>query len=785
MRRSALILLLVSIFMVSETSGQTYTAPKPKKEKLILEFSTPGGLYESRQTIELRCPGAKIFYTLDGSTPDGYSQPYRKALKISKTTVLRAIAYKGKLKTKAIGHTYLIDEPASTLPIVSVAITPSVLFDAETGLYMQGPDAIDSLWTKDGANFWSKREVQVNTEIFETDGKTEFRSVTGFRLFGGMSRLFPQKSITLIARDRYGKKHFKHRIFGKEGFKKYKFLVLRNSGSDWGKSHFRDGLMTGLLDDWDIEKQNFRPAHVYLNGKYWGIYNIREKVNRYFIQSHAEIDKDSIDLMEHRRAVKRGSRQHYLNMIRFIEKSDLSDQSNFQYLKTQMDVENFMDYQIAQIYFDNRDAGGNIKYWRPQTESGRWRWILYDTDWGFGLHDKEAYKYNSLDFYTEAEGPAWPNPPWSTLILRKLLENPDFEQEFIRRFTDRLNTSFTSERVIGKIEEISKILEPEMDRHMDRWRLSEKRWQEHVGRLHDFGSNRVKYMRYHLSEFFNTDDLVSVSILANNGGQVILNNNINIRKEDFRGLYFKNIPITIKALPDFGYRFSHWEGITDNSKEHATEIDLSTKDLHKIKAIFEKYVHPLAGQIMINEISCNNKKTGDWVEVYNDSKKTINLKDWYFTDKKRYFNIPDAKIRSKSYLIICEDSIAFRKHYPKVDNVVGNFGFGLGKRREKIGLFDGHGASIDSVAYEVPPTDSSFTIGLLLPFLDNGDFDNWEINPGKGTPNRPNPYYLESNIKAEQELWIRIGVGIGVFICGVLLLMMRQKRKRFAGATKL
>lgn len=781
MRNSVLILLFFSIFLASEVSGQSHTAPKPKKEKLILEFSIPGGLYESGQTIELRCPGAKIYYTLDGATPDGYSQRYRKPIQVNKTTVVRAIAYKEKLKTKAIGHTYFIDEPASTLPIVSVAITPSVLFDAETGLYMQGPDAVDSLWTKDGANFWSKREVKVNTEIFETDGKTEFRSVTGFRLFGGMSRLFPQKSITLITRDKYGKKHFKHRIFGKDGFKKYKFLVLRNSGSDWGKSHFRDGLMTGLLDDWDIEKQNFRPAHVYLNGKYWGIYNIREKVNRYFIQSHAEVDKDSVDLIEHRRTTKRGSRQHYLNMIRFIEKADLSDPVSYRYLQTQMDVDNFMDYQIAQIYFDNRDAGGNIKFWRPQTESGRWRWILYDTDWGFGLHDKKAYKNNSLEFYTEAEGPAWPNPPWSTLILRKLLENPDFEQEFIRRFTDRLNTSFTPERVMAKIDEIYNTIEPEMDRHMDRWRLSEKRWKEHVARLREFGEKRVKYMRYHLSEFFETGELVSVSILTNNGGQVILNNTVNVRKEDFSGLYFENIPITLKAMPDFGYRFSHWEGITNGANEHSLEVDLKGKAIHKISAVFEKYVHPLAGQIMINEISCNNKKTGDWVEVYNDSRETINLKDWYFTDKKRYFNIPNAKIRSKSYLIICEDSIAFREHYPKVTNVVGNFGFGLGKRREKVGLFDGHGASIDSVAYEVPPTDSAFTIGLLLPFLDNGDFDNWEINPGKGTPNRPNPYYLESSIKAEQELWIRIGVGIGVFICGVLLLMMRQKRKRLSG----
>ncbi len=783
MKNSALFLLFVSIFLTLKVSGQSHSAPEPKKEKLILEFSTPGGLYESGQTVELRCPGAKIFYTLDGSTPDGYSQTYRKPVEINKTTVIRAIAYKDKLKTKAIGHTYFINEPASTLPIVSVAITPSILFDAETGLYMQGPDAVDSLWTKDGANFWSKREVEVSTEIFETDGKIEFRSVTGFRLFGGMSRLFPQKSITLIARDRYGKKHFKHRIFGKDGFKKYKFLVLRNSGSDWGKSHFRDGLMTGLLDDWDIEKQNFRPAHVYLNGKYWGIYNIREKVNRFFIQSHAEVDKDSIDLIEHRRSTKRGSRQHYLNMVRFIEKSDLSDPASYRYLQTQMDVDNFMDYQIAQIYFDNRDAGGNIKFWRPQTESGRWRWILYDTDWGFGLHDKEAYKNNSLEFYTEANGPAWPNPPWSTLILRKLLENPDFEKEFLRRFTDRLNTSFTPERVLARIDKLHQDLVPEMDRHLDRWQLSEKRWEEHVGRLREFASKRVKYMRFHLSSFFETGELVSVSILTNNGGQVILNNTVNIRTEDFRGLYFENTPITLKAMPDFGYRFSHWKGVTTGAEEHAVEVDLKGKSIHKISAVFEKYVHPLAGQIMINEISCNNKKTGDWVEVYNDSKETINLKDWYFTDKKRYFNIPNAKIRSKSYLIICEDSIAFREHFPKVDNVVGNFGFGLGKRREKVGLFDGHGASIDSVAYEVPPTDSAFTIGLLLPFLDNGDFDNWEINPGKGTPNRPNPYYLESSIKAEQELWMRIGVGIGVFICGVLLLMMRQKRKRPAGVS--
>ena len=108
-----------------------------------------------------------------------------------------------------------------------------------------------------------------------------------------------------------------------------------------------------------------------------------------------------------------------------MENNDLSDPVNYTYIQTQMDVQNFMDYQIAQIFFDNRDAGGNIRIWRPQTQNGRWRWILYDTDWGFGLHDDLAYKYNSLAFHTKPDGPRWPNPPWSTFILRKLLGKRD------------------------------------------------------------------------------------------------------------------------------------------------------------------------------------------------------------------------------------------------------------------------------------------------------------------------------------------------------------------------
>ncbi|MEM9822369.1 MAG: CotH kinase family protein [Bacteroidota bacterium] len=765
--------------------AQRQQAPKPKKKRLEIEFSVSGGFYEERQLLELRSPGAKIYYTTDGSQPNRKSKLYKRPIKIKKTTVIRAIARKGRKKSKIRSHTYFIEEPPSTFPVVSIAITPSVLFDPETGLYMQGSDAIDSLWTKDGANFWSKSEVKINTEIYEVGGECEFNSVTGFRLFGGMSRLFPQKSMTIVARDRYGKKNFKHRIFGKKGKKKYKFLVLRNSGSDWSKSHFRDALMTSLLDDWDIEKQDYRPAHLYLNGKYWGIYNIREKVNRYFISDHHEVDKDSVDLIEHRRSVKRGSRSHYLKMLNYLRENDLSDPNRYAYVNSLMDVDNFMDYQIAQIYFDNQDAGGNIKFWRSQTESGRWRWILYDTDWGFGLHNPKAYKNNSLEFHTAEDGPSWPNPPWSTFILRKMLESPDFEKSFVNRFADYLNTNFEEERVEAKIRQFYERLRPEMPRHLKRWKLRKSRWKTHVRRMIEFAQKRPAYVRRHLRSKFDVGELAKIELEATAGGEVVVNENLIIRNEQFSGTYFEKIPIHLKAVPNFGYRFSHWEGLGVDGEISDLSFHLSADQVQKVRAVFEPYSHPLAGKIMINEVSCNSKKSGDWIELFNYSEETIDLQDWFFTDKKNYYTLPSAKIFPKSYLIVCEDTAAFHQVFPDVYNIVGNLGFGLSKKKETLGLFTNKGASVDSMGYVLEPRDSTFTLGLLLPRLNNGDIENWEINFGQGTPNAPNPYYLESTIKAEQELWLRIGISIGIFLCCTLLLGMRNRRLKQLQKAKL
>ncbi|MEL6922878.1 MAG: CotH kinase family protein [Bacteroidota bacterium] len=773
MNRTLLTALLCAIIQL--VFAQERTGPLRRTNAIELDFSVQGGFYPKGFEVELHTePGAKVYYTLDGTLPTRRSKVYKAPIRIKSSTVLRAVARKGRRKSQHRTHSYFIGEPATDFPNISIAIPPNVLFDPERGLFMKGEDAIDSIWSLPGANFWSRSEKLVNVEFFEPNGVCYYNNLSGFRLFGGMSRLFPQKSMTLVARKRYGEKRFRHRVFGKEGEKDFKFLVLRNSGSDWGKAHFRDAFMTRLLDKWDIEKQDYRPAHVYINSKYWGIYNIREKINRYFLEDHEGIDKDSLELMEHRFNRKRGSRQKYRELLQYLKENDLSDPSKYAYLHSLMDVDNFMQYQIAQIYFDNQDAGGNIKYWRPGTVDGRWRWIIYDTDWGFGLHDETAYKNNSLAFHLEEKGPAWPNPPWSTFILRKLMENENFRKEFVNRFLDHINTTFDSERAVKIINDFYTQLQPEMPRHLDRWNLSDRVWNDQVRLMKVFAVERPAYMRHHLQKMFRAGDLVRVKATAEGGGSIHINQDVKVTGS-FEGKYFSRLPIRVKAVPNFGFRFSHWEGVDISKEERAFALRLRKSSYH-IRAVFVRSVHPLAGKVLLNEVSANNRQCRDWVEIINTSDQVVNMKDWIFTDSKNEYLIPEVTIRPNDYLILAENVRKFRRTFPNVPNVVGGFGFGLNKRREVLSLYTNTGAAVDSTAYEIEPTDSLFTLGLLLPSLDNSDEENWEQNFGPGTPSRANPYYLESRIKAKQERAMMIGGVAGMLLVFIFLLMTKGRK---------
>ena len=215
------------------------------------------------------------------------------------------------------------------------------------------------------------------------------------------------KSLSIFFRSEYGLGEIEYELFQSKDITRFESIVLRNSGNDFtsqGNSMFRDGLMSTLVNDTEIDNNAFQPSVVYLNGEYWGIHNIREKLNEHYVESNSSADSDNIDLigngggLNHFAAVH-GSAEEYNSLLNYATSKPLVFTQFYEEIENMIDIDNYIDYHLAQIYYANTDwPGNNIKIWRSRNQDGKWRWILYDTDFGFGIWDPNAYTFNTLQF---------------------------------------------------------------------------------------------------------------------------------------------------------------------------------------------------------------------------------------------------------------------------------------------------------------------------------------------------------------------------------------------------
>lgn len=761
-----------------------FLLPLQAQDSLSLEAIPKAGFYPSGIGVKISCTPAQstIYYTLDGSIPNTSSKRYNGSILIDSTCVLRAIAYLNNgTKSAVVTHTYLIKEDKITVPVVSVSIQPPYLFDPVKGIFKRGPKASNTFPFK-GANFYSRKEFPCYAEFFETDRKRVFHSRLGFKIFGGMSRIFPQKSFSLYAsKSRHGNKYIRHQLFPEKSQKKYKRLVLRNAGSDFGETHFRDALISSLGKDMGLEVQAYRPTVVFINGTYWGLYNMREKLTRHYIAENFGYHKDSINLIEHRKDINAGSRRSYDAMRIFMRKNNLAIQKNFDYVASIMDVHNFMEYEIIQIYIDNQDAGGNIKFWQPQTPGGKWRWILYDTDFGLGHYGRQGYKNNSLEFHTNPNGPNWPNPPWSTLNLRALLQNKTFQKQFVSRFLDRINYTFDSTYILPRLDSFIAHIKPELPRHWKRWKLKTYRWQKEVDRIRNFVRLRPKFMRQFLQKKFPfVGEEVTLHVETNGNGLVLVNKVIPIKKA-FEGIYFKNLPVVLEAKPYFGAQFSHWE--VDSERQNGRRLELNFfASQHRVKAVFVAGEHPAAQQFIINEISFGDTSSGDWLEFYNASDKPLDLTGWTIkSGGKKSFTFPRVLLEPKQYLALCKDEERFAKTFPTCDYYMEGLPFNLNSKHDLVLIYDADDNPVDSVSYTIDPNLSDAKTLVLRNFeADNTLISNWNISKRSGSPASVNPDYIKQQ---EAKSWnqfldyVKIGaVTTAIFVLIVLAYVTARKQ---------
>lgn len=744
-----------------------------------------GGIFQKPVTVSSKLDSVLVFYTIDGTEPTSSSTLLKGNLTIQKTTAVRFKAYS---KGKVIGfttQTYIIGRTFD-MAVVSIAVNPDDFFGFERGIYVKGCCAAQTP-PYQGANFWKSWERAANIEFYEPSGKQGFNQIAGIRIFGGFSKGWPMKSLAIIAREKYGTKNFKYKIFPNKDIKKYKSFVLRNSGGDFNKTHFRDAFMTDLVEPLDMEIQAYRPAVVYINGEYWGIHNIREKITEHFIESNCGVDKDSIDLMRHRGDAQFGTSKDYKKLLTFLQNNTFESNEKIQELNTWMDIDNYINYNITEIFVDNRDAGGNIRYWKERKPGARWRWIFYDTDLSFGISDWKAYKVNTLKQMTSANTEAWPNPAWSTFIIRKLLENDSLKQVYSNRFSDHLNTIFHPKNVIFKIDSIQNLIRNEMPYHVVKWpTLTIKSWEKNVQVLRDFAANRPQALRGFIMEKFGWTDTVYVGLGEFDAKQGSVGINSLILKESFYGWYFAGCPIVIEALPNFGYEFVKWEGLSFD--EPLITVDPKYVDSVFYPVFKKKVDSNHVSELKINEVSCKQDSlldSGDWIELFNSSKTALDISNWKITNRKNeVFEFPEGTVMAAhSFLVIARSTKKIVAVFEDLNTSVllqEKLSFKISSKAESLYVFDKDENVVDSLVYDLTvdlPDYEEYSTIVLAKVNPNSKsiFSSFELietaTPGSENSNFEELVDTSGRIEL-MDLLKENALLVGLFLGGILTLVL-------------
>lgn len=518
-----------------------------------LSISFPAGFYTDSISLEIFSsnPSDDIYYTFDGSVPTIESLLFEEPILIEegnshspnisnipttpiegpwplpqfvwkapnanqmKIDVVRYRSFDGSIpSSEVITKSYFIDEDILDrfdYPVISVSLNSESFFNYDTGIYIPGKRFAELGW-----NWWPEGnyinnggewERFAHIELFEEDGERELSQDCGVRINGGWSAIMPQKSLRFTAYNKYGDNDFDYSFFGDPDFDSFKNFVARNSGNDFIHSHFRDAFMQGLLTDLDMEIQAYAPSVIFVNGNYWGIHGIRERYDKHYFERHFEIEEDSLMIVGVCGSVEIGDNQEYHDMTGFIENNNLEIQSNYEYIETKIDIMNFIDYNIAEIYYGNNDwPCNNNKAWKTTSPDSKWRWLIYDLDFGFAYNS--SYEYNSLEDAIAVNSPFYYNCDCSTFLLRKLLENDGFEQQFVDRFAYHLNNTFQKDSVIQQLNEIVSEIENEMGYHVLRWQYpqSMEQWENEIEVMIEFATKRPCYAAEHVVSVFDLEE---------------------------------------------------------------------------------------------------------------------------------------------------------------------------------------------------------------------------------------------------------------------------------------
>ena len=703
-------------------------------------FSFESGIYQTAILLELSSvdAGVEIHYTINGNEPtindplysnplplldlDGTSSPYANIPTnpslnypygtytatrahsrgwlppvgdVQKAHVIKAKAFKsGFNPSKTITHTYLIDDLGENryqLPILSITVDSAGMFSDDSGIYVYGNQP-DGNYSQKG-ELW---ERIMNFELIE-NGQSVYQQEVRARIHGGGSRHSCKKNLRL-----YGEydtqNNFNYPFFNDTEIDKYKRLILRSGGHS-PNCFPRDDLAGIITDGLNIDKQHFKHVIVFINGTYWGIHSIKERLDEYFIQNLYGIDDNLITILDQEFDVQGNGSQadsaEMKNLEQFIVNNDMTIESNYNYVLGKIDVSNYIDYMCSEIYLSNVDwVYSNVVIWRKTGAfiegagagyDGKFRWAMYDLDGGFGGDCKNAYyTVNTLDAATVETG------TFSSYsrFFRGLLVNETFKNQFINRMCDLLNSWFKPEVVQAHMNSMKLMLDVEMMEEVNRWRFpsgantiedrnteppSLTQWDTTFYFLNRFAERRARKQREHLLLKWNLPDTSTVTIDVNDVtmgyvkiNTLLLNQNIpgvSSSVYPWNGIYMNTVSLPLKAIPKPGYKFVEWLGLGITTDEILWTPNGDTI----FTAVFE--VDPSYKPIVINEVMLSNSDVyadnfneyDDWMELYNPNNFKVDISGCKIAKGSYEWTIPNGiYIEADSYLIFWNDNQTYQ-----------------------------------------------------------------------------------------------------------------------------
>ena len=695
-------------------------------------------------------------YDVSRADTRGWLQPFDT---VFKATVVKAKLFKsGFSSDSTTTSTYLIKENTTvifSLPVLSISIDSTSLFSYTNGIYVYGVDSIQN------GNYSNDTAVRkAHLEFFETTGNRVLAQFATIKIHGNGGRHAPQKSLQLKAEKGFGYGTFNHKIFPQSSFKKFDKLLLRNSGHR-PDCMPRDDIGAEFLKSMNNISQHNRQCIVLINGEYWGIQTLKEILdNNYFYRTY-NIPKTDCIVLTQAGSLDEGNpgdENSYSDLLNFFSLNSLANTSNYNYVTTQIDVESFVDFECGEIFLGNGDwPNNNTKFWRyrrafndPSLNNhldGRWRWLFYDMDATFGGDCSGIYpSHNSLIRATDPTYNKFTRP------LISLLGNPQFKIDFINRLADLLNSNFLSSQLANAISTTTGAFSTEMQQHVERWRYPSiatdlltrsteipnlTKWNTIVSDLLNFAGLRASKTRRHFMTYFTLTDTVKVTVNVNDTlmGEIKLNSlyldKYLIKNTSttypWSGVYYNGNPVTMEAIAYPGYKFAHWNLVTDT-------IPKFTKNISADTLVTAYFVADTAFKpqhyVYINEVMASNSnnvkddyfENEDWIELYNPNNFSVDLSGFY---------VSNSSINKTKFLIKGTSQ----------QTMIAPFGFKLiwldnnGSQGTMHGNFK-LSASLDSVYLTLPN-------GLQT--VDSIPFNNLATNVSIGREHDGDPHWILFN----------------------------------------